>query len=76
VINPHEEILTEIIAREGACLDSNLCRACPFQSTCLPKFLTENPPTQDARLQNALVHLMDILLNEEQQSIPLVSLIT
>jgi hypothetical protein len=50
----HKTILNEIVAAEGSCMDSARCMQCPFRAKCLPKFLTETPPTPRKRLKDAL----------------------
>jgi hypothetical protein len=49
-----KDVLQEIAATDGQCLDSKRCTKCPFRAICLPEFLNPVPPSQPQRLQMAL----------------------
>lgn len=52
-----KDVLEEIVATDGHCLDSKRCAKCPFRAICLPEFLNPIPPSQPQRLKMA----MDVL---------------
>lgn len=69
-----KDVLEEIVALDGQCLESSRCKRCPFRAICLPEFLNPIPPSQPQRLkmaQDVLTHhyLLDeeIELSEVQQ---------
>lgn len=64
------EILTleKIVATDGNCLHTDICRNCPFNATCLPEFLTTRGPSKKERLHRALDKMAAIyLLGEEDE---------
>jgi hypothetical protein len=54
------DILEDVIAVNGDCLQATRCSRCPFASECLPKFAEESGPwTKEERrnrAMNALAH--------------------
>lgn len=48
-----KRVLQQIIDMEGDCLKANLCKKCPFKSSCLPQWLRV-PPSKAQRLARAL----------------------
>ena len=54
-----KNILEEIVATDGNCINSRRCEKCPFRAICLPEFLNPIPPSQEQRLkmaQDVLTH--------------------
>ena len=54
-----KDVLEEIVATDGKCMDSKRCQKCPFRVICLPEFLNPIPPSQPQRLkmaQDVLTH--------------------
>jgi hypothetical protein len=54
-----KNVLEEIVAAEGKCMDAKRCQVCPFRAICLPEFLNPIPPSQPQRLkmvQDVLAH--------------------
>jgi hypothetical protein len=61
-----KDILEEIVALDGHCMNSKRCEKCPFRAICLPEFLNPIPPSQEQRLkmaQDVLTH--HYLIDEE-----------
>lgn len=59
-------ILEEIVAEKGHCLNSKRCAKCPFRAMCLPEFLNEMPPTEPQRLKMATDVLMHHQLIDDE----------
>jgi hypothetical protein len=64
--NSDKDVIEEIVKVDGACLDSNRCKRCPFRAICLPEFLNTVVPSRLQRLkmaQDVLAH--HYLIDEE-----------
>lgn len=62
-------ILEQIIANDGDCMDSQRCKVCPFRAMCLPEFLNPIPPTSNKRAKMALDVITHHILIGEQASL-------
>lgn len=54
-----KNILEDIVALDGHCMNSKRCDKCPFRAICLPEFLNPIPPSQEQRFkmaQDVLAH--------------------
>lgn len=59
ISNGDKDVLEEIVAANGNCMDSKRCARCPFRAICLPEFLNTVTPSPEQRLkmsQDVLAH--------------------
>jgi hypothetical protein len=67
-LSPNDQhVLEEIVTTDGACLNSERCRKCPFRAMCLPEFLNPAPLSKEQRLNMALNVLSHNFLVEEDK---------
>lgn len=64
-----EQILQEIVDKNGDCLSAPRCHQCPFRSMCLPEFLVPTPPTEQERLSMAKKVLTHAALLDDEETL-------
>jgi len=61
------DLLEEILEKRGNCLDSPMCKRCPFKRKCLPTFLRKTTrATKAERMSLALEVLTNAALLDEE----------